>query len=156
MRTSSEIWLASQPLVGATPPLVSVRRIKAASARTPCPSMSCPRCDLADECGTIAHLPGRTGEVTADLPALLVEEICLGRLERPFEEISLSFAGIDLNAVRYGFKQQRGARRGSYAGLVGTDGKGARADQDSRRNGKRHIRRNDLEPRHKLKQQVSL
>jgi hypothetical protein len=94
--------------------------------------------------------------MTADLPALLVEEICLGRLERPFEEISLSFAGIDLNAVRHGFKQQRGALRGSYTGLVGTDGKGARADQDSRRDDKRHIRRNDLEPRHNLKQQASL
>src|ERR1700732_1267618 len=44
--------------------------------------------NLADDRGTIGHLPGRTGEVSADLPALLVEEICLRRREGPLEEAS--------------------------------------------------------------------
>src|SRR5580700_8535536 len=52
--------------------------------------------NLADERGTIGHLPGRTGEVSADLPVLLVEENCLRRREGPLEEASFSFAGIDL------------------------------------------------------------
>jgi hypothetical protein len=35
------------------------------------------RDDLADDRGTIAELPGRTAEMSADLPTLLVEEIRL-------------------------------------------------------------------------------
>jgi hypothetical protein len=37
--------------------------------------------DLADNRGTIVHLPGRTGEVSAGWATLVIEEICLRRLE---------------------------------------------------------------------------
>src|SRR5207302_490930 len=79
--------------------------------------------NLADDRGTIGHLPGRTGKVSADLPALLVEEICLRGRESPLEEAVFSFAGIDLNAVRRCFKQQRGALRRYYPGLVSIGGR---------------------------------
>jgi len=36
---------------------------------------------LADDRGTIAELPGRTAEVSADLPTLLIKEIRLRPLE---------------------------------------------------------------------------
>src|SRR3984893_12529388 len=79
------------------------------------------RDNLADDRRTIGHLPGRTGEVSADLPPLLVEEICLRTREGPLEEASFSFAGIDLNAVCHDLKQPRGALRGRYPGLIGID-----------------------------------
>src|ERR1700756_3793218 len=81
------------------------------------------RNDLADDRGPIGHLPGRTGEVSADLPALLVEEICLRRREGPLEDASFSFAGIDLNAVCNDLEQRRGTLRGRYPGLVSIDEK---------------------------------
>src|ERR1700730_3005053 len=71
------------------------------------------RDNLADDRRTIGHLPGRTGEVSADLPPLLVEEICLRTREGPLEEASFSFAGIDLNAVCHDLEQRRGALRGA-------------------------------------------
>src|SRR5580704_19396453 len=83
--------------------------------------------DLADDRGTIGHLPGRTGEVSADLAALLVEEICLRRREGPLEEAAFSFAGIDLDAVCHDLEQRRGALRGRYPGLIGIDEKAAHA-----------------------------
>src|ERR1700730_8337828 len=72
------------------------------------------RNNLADDRGTIGHLPGRTGEMSADLPALLVEEICLRTREGPLEEAAFSFARIDLNAVCHDLEQPRGALRGRY------------------------------------------
>src|SRR3984893_4212374 len=80
------------------------------------------RNNLADDRGAIGHLPGRTGEVSADLPPLLVEEICLRRRESQLEESAFSFAGIDLDAVRHDLEQRRGALRGCYPGLVSIDG----------------------------------
>ena len=112
--------------------------------------------NLADDRGTIGHLPGRTGEVSADLPALLVEEICLRRREGPLEEASFSFAGIDLKAVCHDLEQRRGALRGRYPGLVSIDEKAAHADQNSHPHSKSHIGRDAPELPHKLKQQVSL
>src|ERR1700730_3192577 len=78
---------------------------------------------LADDRGTIGHLPGRTGEVRADLPPLLAEEICLRRRESPLEEAAFSFAGIDLDTVRHDLVQRRRALRGRYPGFVSIDEK---------------------------------
>src|SRR5438105_9881837 len=172
MRTCSATWFASQPAVGAIPPLVSVRRMKAASPRTPCPSWalarnrshsmaplsgaSAFRNNLADDRGTIGYPPGRTGEVSADLPPLLVEEICLRRLERPLEEAAFSFAGIDLDAVCHDLEQRRGTLRGRHPGLVSIDEKAAHADQNSHPHSKSHNGRDAPEAPHKLKQPVAL
>jgi hypothetical protein len=61
--------------------------------------------------------------VSANLPASLVEEGCFRRRERPFEEISFSFAGIDLNAVCRGFKPTVRNPEGALPRLVGINGK---------------------------------
>ena len=86
----------------------------------------------------------------ADLQALIVEQIGLRRLEGPFEALALGLADIDLDAVCRDFEQQRGALRGCYPGLVGIDGKGAHADQNSRSDGESHIWRNFPELLHSL------
>src|SRR5713101_7187682 len=64
--------------------------------------------DLADHKGAVEQFPGRTTEVSADLPALPVEKICLGRLERPVETALFGFAAVDLNPVRAELEQYCG------------------------------------------------
>src|SRR5260221_2081692 len=90
--------------------------------------------DLADNRGAIDRLPGRSAEMGADLPALLVEQVGLGPLEDPFEALSLRFAGIDLDTVRRRFEQQRRAGRCRYQHRVGVCRK-ACTDGDNGRDG---------------------
>src|ERR1700730_4634477 len=89
------------------------------------------RDDFADDRGAIIELPGRTAEVSADLPALLIKEIRLGPFERPLKAAFFGFAGVDLDPVGEELEQQCRGLRGRYGCLVSSDGKDTRADQDA-------------------------
>ena len=66
--------------------------------------------------------------MNADLPTLLVEKVGLRRFECPAEPATLSFACIDLHAVRDGLQDERGALRRGDRGLVSVYAAGADTD----------------------------
>jgi hypothetical protein len=78
------------------------------------------RGNLANNRGAIVELPGRAGEVSADLPTRLIEKVCF---EYPVEAAVLRFTGVNLDAVCRSLEQKCGALRRSYFRLVSMNGK---------------------------------
>src|SRR6476660_3488757 len=95
--------------------------------------------DLAHDRGTIAELPGRTAEVSADLATLLIKEIRLRPFEGPSKAAFFAFTGVDLDPVCEEFEQQYGWLRGCYGSPVSSDGKDTGADQNARRDAVSHV-----------------
>ena len=90
--------------------------------------------DLANYLRAVLGAPGWTGEMGADLTALLVKQIGFGGFERPVIAVVFGIAGLDLNTVRKELEHQLRTLGRRHRGQVGIGGQATRADQNRRGN----------------------